>query len=196
MEPPDDIEVPNGLSPQRARLVRYVGWLARLRGELDDAVSGRAAFLATMKVPSLTRAAIQQLIADDKSGLVGLMTRGGEGVSMHSLRSHERKLLLEQLVADEHAAEVAGSALTEVEKTIDSLERQIQVVSGRHGEFVAAVVQEHILSGVGATLTEQMDRIQASGLDVMGAHGAIAALRNVSHFPVSQRWSCLRPGYR
>jgi len=184
MEPPAAIAaVTNGLSPQRARLVRYVQWLATLEAEHASLISGRAAYLTAQKVPTLTKQAIEKLISDDKSGLVELMTQGGRGVTTHSLRAHERKLLQDRLAGDEHAAEVATSALTEVEGRTDALAKQIEILRGRRRRFVADCVQEHLVQTAGPQLIAQVEALRSSLKTTLGAFGALQQLRDISHYP-------------
>lgn len=178
-EPPDTVVADtDGLSPMRARLVRFVAWLTALQAEHDALSAGRAKYLAEIGLPAMTEAAIKKLVADDKSGLLAMM---GGSVTKHQLRSAERAKLTEKLAADVHAAEVASSAIQAVDDKLDQLSAQIDVLKSRHRSFVADVVQEVVADVVGSKLVEQANALQASEIAILGAHAAVQTLRGFTH---------------
>lgn len=176
----------NGLSPARAMLLRYVRWVEVLRDERSALEAGRERFLAAQGVPSMTRKALAQLIADDTSGLVALMAAGGD-LTKHQTRAAERKRLEAKLKDDEHSRDVAVGALAEVEGRLDALEKQIEVIVGRHQEFVAAVIEEHLMLGAAATQTAQLDALRDTELTVLGGYAAIQSLRGLASEPRHHR---------
>ena len=186
MEPPAGSDA-GDLPPMRRRLLDYVAWVADLEAQHAALVAGRTAYLTAQKVPTLTKAAIDQLIKEDKSGLVSLMTEGGKAVSQHALRSRERAMLAEKLRHDQHQAETATAALVEVEAKTDQLAKQIEIVKGRRAEFIADVIQEHLMATAGADQVAQVDALRATEMTVLGGFFALQSLRGLVSDPRHQR---------
>ena len=179
-EPPEiAAALTNGLSPMRARLVRFVAWVESLQAEHDLLVAGREQYLTSMGIAPATAASLAALIKADKTGLIEAMSQGGKGLSQHQLRSHERARLEAKLVNDQHQAEISKAALVEVEAKIDALEKQIETVRSRHKSFVADALAEAVAASAGANLITKMDALHAGALTVMGAHGALQRLRGL-----------------
>ena len=112
---------------------------------------------------------------------------GGGDLTKHQTRAAERKKLEAQLVDDEHNREIAVGALAEVEARIDALEKQIEVVKGRHRAFAADVVQEHLLLTAAADQIKQLDALRETEIRVLGGYAAIQSLRGLVSDPRHQR---------
>jgi hypothetical protein len=70
-EPPDDVTADtDGMSPMRARLVRFVAWVASLEAEHAALAEGRANYLKAQRIPEITAAALKKLADEGKTGLV------------------------------------------------------------------------------------------------------------------------------
>lgn len=196
IEPPEiAAALTNGLSPMRARLVRFVAWLAALEAEHASLVTGRGKYLTSMGVPQMTEAAIRKLIAEDKTGLLSMIASGGTA-SKHQMRSAERAKLAAKLAADQYAASIAESALVEAEARTDALTKQIEVARGRHGAFVADAIEEAAVERDGKRLAEAAQTLRDLQLKVLGAEVATKQLRGVHHQPGHVKIDLPSPSFR
>ncbi|HLG85979.1 MAG TPA: hypothetical protein VKZ79_02160 [Alphaproteobacteria bacterium] len=163
-----------GLSPQRARLVRFIGWMTQTRGELDELEDGRARFLEALGVPAVTRQKIDELIASDATGLVAWMKTGAMGITPRQVHSFERQQLEAKLKDDTHKAEVAKAALRTIEREIVQKKRQVEELEARRRDFVFDVLIEEA-DRLGRTYLERIEQLRAT-LTPLVALGEVVGL--------------------
>lgn len=130
-----DIE---GAGPDRAALIRYVAWREVLRRTRDDLEEGLAALHRAVDAPRLTEADIEPLTAEDKSSLLAAVRNARRGLDLSVIRSAEKNRFLAKLSDDQHAAEVAASAIETAEFELEIASRRLAAVEHRHELFINA----------------------------------------------------------
>jgi hypothetical protein len=93
----------------------------------------------------VTAEGLEKLEAADKSGLMAWL-RSGATISKPVVRTFEREKLQAKLKVDTYEGRIAATALTEAERQIDVLNRQIAILEERRPHFVKLAMIERATS--------------------------------------------------
>jgi hypothetical protein len=132
-----------GMLPKREAAIRLHTWIETLRRQLADLQTGREALLGKLGLPAVSEKALEVLEAEDKSGLLNWMRNGAKLAMPKLARQFEHEKLKEKLAAESYEADVAKSALAQIEEEADILTRQIELLERRRETAVLMAMVEH-----------------------------------------------------
>lgn len=133
-EPPTELCGVRGLSPTRARYVRFFEWRLSEEKKLSDLQSRKAHLESLIDAPNATEIEIKKEIARASS----LLAKG----DAENYSSAKRKALDERLASEKYAAETARYALVELDCAIEIAGLRVAQLNSRETEFINPVVIE------------------------------------------------------
>jgi hypothetical protein len=168
-----DLEISvEGLPPARAAMVRLFAWIAALQLQLSQTIKGRAAFIETLGIASITQQALDDLVAADKTNLLSWM-KAGAGFSMPVAREFERQQLAAKLDDDRYQTVIAREAITLADLEIDTLMAGINLLQKRRRSFVLDAVLEYATEGAARAYIKAIADLETSMAALLGLAGVV-----------------------
>jgi hypothetical protein len=138
---PSDISAPQGLSPKRVELARFLEWRRRTVAEIEHLEKAHHRAIEALGGERTTKKKIDALLEADVAEVLKFAL-GGEAITPKKLRAFERHQLEQKLKDDKHAAEVASTTLQQIDREIGIKTTGLTFLENRTDSFVKAALSE------------------------------------------------------
>jgi|GEM_PF-4972845 len=161
-DPPDDVAADiRGLPPARARLAQFVAWRRLVAERLANLDAGIAELSQDIARVTEAQDRLRRLRTADTSSVLDNL-RQGAGAALSAISGHQAQDLASQLVASEHAAEVAAAAI----ETATPERDHFRAVLAALDERLAFVMSEALAEHAEITLRAEYDAAERALCDI------------------------------